>query len=251
MREAESERSLDIDLEQTGHGDKARQVARVAVVGTKGFTRDGSDATITYDCESAAALEREIARLRGELDDALERGRELLGAKARSGKSRRAAQPKRSATAGSADSVERKRPQLSLPWTVADLMTRAVRTVGANEPVTAAKAAMDEGGFRHLVVVAEDGAIEGVLSHRDLFFGPLAWSIGQGRAAYEKLLNSSRVKDVMHRDVVTVDPETPLPEAAALLRERKIGCLPVVEADRLAGLLTEGDLVALVADASS
>lgn len=250
MKDTEPERSLALDLEQTGRGENARRVARVAVVGTRGLTRDGSEATITFDCESAAALEREIGRLHGELDDALERGRELLGAKARGGgKSRRAAQPKR--TAGSADSPLRKRPSLSLPWTVADLMTRAVRTVGPNEPVAAAKAAMDESGFRHLVVVGEDGAIEGVLSHRDLFFGPLAWSIGQGHAAYDKLLHSSRVKHVMHRDVVTVDPATPLPEAAALLSERKIGCLPVVEGDRLAGLLTEGDLVALVADASS
>src|SRR5262249_40022370 len=101
------------------------------------------------------------------------------------------------------------------------------------------------------VVVGEDGPIEGVLSHRDLFFGPLAWSIGQGRAAYEKLLSSLRVKDVMHRDVVAIDPTTSLREAAGLLRERKIGCLPVVEADRLVGLLTEGDFVALAADASS
>lgn len=249
MNDTESERSLDLDLEETGRGEKARRAARVAVVGTRGFTRDGSDATITFDCESAAALEREIGRLHSELDDALERGRELLGAKARSGKGQRAAKPKRSATAASADAAERKRPSLSLPWTVADLMTRSVRTISPNEPVAAAKAAMDEGGFRHLVVVGDDGAIEGVLSHRDLFFGPLAWSIGQGLAAYEKLLNSSRVKDVMHRDVVTVDPATPLPEAAALLRERKIGCLPVVEGERLLGLLTEGDLVALVADA--
>jgi CBS domain-containing membrane protein len=249
MNDTELERSLALDIEQTGRGEKTHRVARIAVVGTRGFTRDGSDATITFDCESAAALEREIGRLHGELDDALERGRDLLGAKPRGGKSRRAAQAKRGATAASAGSAERKKPSLSLPWTVADLMTRAVRTVGPNEPVAAAKAAMDEGGFRHLVVVGEDGAIEGVLSHRDLFFGPLAWSIGQGRAAYEKLLNSSRVKDVMHRDVVTVDPATPLPEAAALLRERKIGCLPVVEGERLAGLLTEGDLVALVAEA--
>jgi hypothetical protein len=93
MKDTEPERSLDLDLEQTGRGEEARRVARVAVVGTRGFTRDGSDATITFDCESAAALEREIGRLHGELDDALERGRELLGAKARGGKSRRAAQP--------------------------------------------------------------------------------------------------------------------------------------------------------------
>jgi CBS domain-containing protein len=109
---------------------------------------------------------------------------------------------------------------------------------------------MESGGFRHIVVVSEDGAIEGVLSHRDLFFGPLAWSIGQGLTAYEKLLQGARVKDVMHSDVTTIDVSAKLTEAAALLRERKIGCLPVVEGERLVGLLTEGDLVALVADAS-
>src|SRR5262245_14578635 len=229
MDDIDKERSLDLDLDETGRGDKARRVARVAVVGTRGFTRDGSDATITADCESAAALEREVARLSGELDDVLERGRELLGATTRGAK-RRAAQSRRAEPAAS-DSRARSKPRLAVPWTVADLMTRAVRTVGPNETAAAARAAMDQGGFRHLVVVGEGGAIEGVLSHRDLFFGPLAWSIGQGRKAYEQLLASSRVKDVMHTAVATVDAWTPLPEAASLLRERKIGCLPVVEGD--------------------
>jgi CBS domain-containing membrane protein len=250
LKESVQERSLDLDLEDSGRGAKARRVARVAVVGTRGFTRDGSHATITYDCESAAALEREVGRLHGELDDALERGSALLGAKSRSAASRRPARG-RDGAAARANAAERQRPRLSLSWSVADVMTREVRTVGPNQPVAEAKAAMESGGFRHLVVVSEDGAIEGVLSHRDLFFGPLAWSIGQGLTAYEKLLHSARVKDVMHSDVVTIDSAAKLQEAAALLRERKIGCLPVVEGDRLQGLLTEGDLVALVADASS
>jgi CBS domain-containing membrane protein len=250
MDDTTSERSLDLDLEQAGHGEKARRVARVAVVGMRGFTRDGSHATITSDCQSAKALEREIERLHGELDGVLERGRELLGGSARGGKKKARGEHPQRASTRAAETAERNRPHLSAPWAVGDLMTRVVRTVGPNEPLAAAKGAMDEGGFRHLVVVEDDGGIAGVLSHRDLFFGPLAWSIGQGRAAYEKLLQSSRVKDVMHGDVVTVDPTTPLPEAAALLRERRIGCLPVAEGDRLVGLLTEGDLVALIADAS-
>jgi CBS domain-containing membrane protein len=216
------ERSLDLDLDHTGRGEQERQVARIAVVGPTGLTRDGSVATITADCRSASALER-----------------------AGSGRPAR-----RKAAAAANGNTERARPQLSVPWTVADLMTRDVHTVGPNEPAAAAKKRMDDGGFRHLVVVGEDGAIEGVLSQRDLFFGPLAWSIGQGAAAYEKLLNASRVKDVMHANVVTIDAATALTEAAALLRDKKIGCLPVLEADRLAGLITEGDFVAWVADAS-
>jgi CBS domain-containing protein len=129
-------------------------------------------------------------------------------------------------------------------------MTRDVKTIGPNDPVAAAKGLMDAGGFRHVVVVDEEGAIQGVLSHRDLFFGPLAWSIGQGKAAYEKLLQSSRVKDAMHGDVRTIDAAAPLQEAAAQMREERIGCLPVTSGDRLVGLITEGDLVRLIADAT-
>jgi CBS domain-containing membrane protein len=241
------ERSLDLDLDHAGRGDKAHPVARVAVVGTMGFTRDGADATISLDCESSAALEREVERLHAELDDALERGLQLLNGNARAAASRRATRKPRAAAA---DAPAPARPRLSVPWTVAELMTRTVKTVGANEPAAAAKQAMDAGGFRHLVVVGEDGEIEGVLSQRDLFFGPLAWSIGQGLAGYEKLLQAARVKDVMHTDVATVEPGSPLTEAAALLREKKVGCLPVVEGDRLVGLITEGDFVAWVADAT-
>jgi CBS domain-containing protein len=240
------ERSLDLDLDHTGRGEQERRVARIAVVGTTGLTRDGSVATITADCRSASALEREIARLHDELDQALDRARTLFGGE-QPGSSR---SERRKAVAAPHAASERPRLQLPAPWTVADLMTRVVRTVDPNEPAAAAKKIMDDGGFRHLVAIGEDGAIAGVLSQRDLFFGPLAWSIGQGAAAYEKLLNASRVKDLMHANVVTVDAATLLTEAAAILRDEKIGCLPVLEADRLVGLITEGDFVAWVADAS-
>jgi CBS domain-containing membrane protein len=239
-----AEKCLDLDLDAVGSGANKQRVARVAVVGSWGVTRDGGHATITADCASAGALEREIERLHGELDDALARGSAELAA------STYVPRP-RAPRAASADAgPARELPRLSITWSVADVMTREVQTVDANEPVAAAKALMDAGNFRHIVVVGADGAIEGVVSQRDLFFGPLAWSIGQGKAAYEKLLRSSHVKDVMHSDVATIDASAPLQQAAALLDERKIGCLPVVERDRLVGLVTEGDFVRLFANAS-
>jgi CBS domain-containing protein len=51
----------------------------------------------------------------------------------------------------------------------------------------------------------------------------------------------------MSTDVFTTGPDTPLVEAAGVLVERKIGCLPVVEDGHLVGILTEGDFVAMVA----
>jgi CBS domain-containing protein len=244
----EREKSLDLDTETTGRGEKSQSVVRIAVVGPQGCTRDGSAATITADCATPAALEREIERLREELEDALQRGRSALG-----GASARRARP-RPAPAASSRKQPRasapERPKLAIDWTVADVMTREVRTVGKNDPLSAAKALMDEGRFRHLVVVDAENAVEGVLSHRDLFFGPLAWSLGQGLAAYEKLLDASRVKDVMHEDVVTIEGSATLQVAAARMLERKIGCLPVTDGVQLVGLLTEGDFLQRVAGAN-
>ncbi|MEN8161566.1 MAG: CBS domain-containing protein, partial [Myxococcota bacterium] len=105
---------------------------------------------------------------------------------------------------------------------------------------------MQQGGFRHVVVV-DDGRVVGVVSRRDIFHGALAWSLGQGKKAHEAHLAASPAKDVMAADVVSVDPDAPLAEAAALLREHQIGCLPVVAGDRLVGVLTEGDFLALLA----
>jgi CBS domain-containing protein len=60
-------------------------------------------------------------------------------------------------------------------------------------------------------------------------------------------LAASPAKDVMATNVVSVDPDAPLAEAAALLRKHQIGCLAVVAGDRLVGILTEGDFLALLA----
>ena len=75
----------------------------------------------------------------------------------------------------------------------------------------------------------------------------LAQALGYGRHAQRKILDTLAVKDVMATDVVTTSPNTSLVEAARLLTERKIGCLPVVENGRLVGILTEGDFVAMIA----
>jgi hypothetical protein len=80
---------------------------------------------------------------------------------------------------------------------------------------------------------------------RDIFFGALAWSLGQGETAHRRALEACQVKEVMPPDVVTTTPDTPLSEAASLMSERKLGCLPVPQGDTLVGILTEGDFLAL------
>ena len=243
----ETERSLGLDVETQHYRDTEQSVARIAVVGVQGVTRDGSASTITRDCGSLAELEVEVERLRSELEDALDGANAALGGEVRT----RSKPATARSEVGAAPAGDPSALRLSLEARVADLMTRDVQTVHPNDSLSVAKRTLDEGGFRHLVVLSEDGEIEGVLSHRDLFFGPLSWSLGQGQKAYEALLEGSAVKDVMHDQVVSVEATASLQDAARELAERKVGCLPVVEAGRLVGVVTEGDFVRLVADAAS
>jgi CBS domain-containing membrane protein len=114
--------------------------------------------------------------------------------------------------------------------------------------LTLADDIMRLGRIRHLPVVDDDDQLLiGIVSQRDLFRDALAQALGYGRHAQRKILDTLAVKDVMATDVVTTSPDTSLVEAARLLTERKIGCLPVVENERLVGILTEGDFVALIA----
>ena len=131
---------------------------------------------------------------------------------------------------------------------VRDVMTADPTTLKRNDRLTLADDIMRLGRIRHLPVVDDDSQkLVGIVSQRDLFRDALAQALGYGRHAQQKILSTLSVKEVMASDVVTTSPDTSLVEAARLLIERKIGCLPVVENGRLVGILTEGDFVALIA----
>jgi CBS domain-containing membrane protein len=228
-------KNLALDLDP-GARPGEKLAARIAVAEAWGFTRHGGAAVVTRDCTSLAALEREVARLKGDLDAALAEARTRLG-----GSAAPAAPPEQAAAA-----VPVPLAALDASLRVRDVMTREVRTLGPNDRLALAEELMKQGRFRHVVVVDGD-RVAGVLSQRDIFHGALAWSLGQGRKAHEQLLAATPVKDVMATRVVAVDPDATLAEAAALLREHKIGCLPVVAGDALVGVLTEGDFLALLA----
>jgi len=130
---------------------------------------------------------------------------------------------------------------------VRDVMTKEVTTLKRNDQLSLANDIMQLGRVRHLPVLEDDGRLAGILSQRDLFRGALARALGYGQHAQRKMLDSLLVKEVMNTDVITTHPDTPLIEAARVLLERKIGCLPVVEGGQLVGILTEADFVAMFA----
>lgn len=130
---------------------------------------------------------------------------------------------------------------------VRELMTPAVKTLGRNDQLSLADDVMRAERIRHLPVLDEEGQLCGIVSQRDMFRGALAAALGYGELAQRKLLGTLVVKEVMTTDVVTTTPQTSIAEAARLMLERKIGCLPVVDGGRLVGMLTESDFVKVAA----
>jgi acetoin utilization protein AcuB len=100
--------------------------------------------------------------------------------------------------------------------------------------------------IRHLPVLDGDRLV-GVVTDRDLRLAmPPIWA-GEHEEMQEAL-NTLRVRDVMIADIVTVAPETPIEHAARLLYTHRIGCLPVLDGEKLVGILTETDLLRAFAE---
>jgi acetoin utilization protein AcuB len=121
---------------------------------------------------------------------------------------------------------------------VRDSMTRDVVTLSPQTTAAEALALCREKGIRHLPVM-EEGRLVGMVSDRDLRSATPAL----GDPARAEALKKIRVRGVMVRDVLTAHPEDPIEQAANTMREKKIGCLPVLEADELVGILTSSDVM--------
>ncbi len=131
---------------------------------------------------------------------------------------------------------------------VRDVMSREVHTVKRNDELAIADALMNQERVRHLPVLDEDGEVCAVVSQRDLFRGALLRALGYGSRAEELMLKQVAVKEAMSAEIQTTTPDTPVADAARVMIERKIGCLPVIENGRLVGIVTETDFVRLVAE---
>jgi len=127
-------------------------------------------------------------------------------------------------------------------------MSREVHTVKRNDELAIADELMKQKRVRHLPVLDEDGEVCAVVSQRDLFRGALLRALGYGSRAEELMLKQVAVKEAMSAEIQTTAPDTPVADAARLMIERKIGCLPVIENGKLVGIVTETDFVRLVAE---
>ena len=119
-------------------------------------------------------------------------------------------------------------------YTVSDLMTRHVVTLKETDDLALADTILKLGRLRHLPVV-RDRTLVGLVTHRDLIR-----ALAEQRPAAQPAL----ARDVMTREVKTVEPDTSLRRAIKMMLRNKFGCLPVIDSDgSLVGIITEADFL--------
>jgi CBS domain-containing protein len=133
------------------------------------------------------------------------------------------------------------------PRLVRDIMTRQVAVLHEEENLELAQDGMKKYRFRHLPVVEGDKLV-GLVSERDLLRASVSTLDTDHALRDHNLKRYFFVREVMTQNVTTVRPDTLLLDASRLLREQRIGCLPVTEEDgTLVGMVTQSDFVALAA----
>ncbi len=126
---------------------------------------------------------------------------------------------------------------------VRDLMTEKVFTLKGRDDLTALYDLMDSRRVRHVPIVESDGELVGLVTDRDLSRTALGAVEELPLSVERDILRRRRIRDIMATEPDTIEPDATLKEAAEILLENKVGCLPVVEGLRLVGILTEADFV--------
>jgi acetoin utilization protein AcuB len=128
---------------------------------------------------------------------------------------------------------------------VDELMSRNVVTVGIDETCDHALSQMLRRSVRHLPVLDGDGSLRGVLTDRDLrhqLFDPVVLE-RIGHIPTMLRLKERPVRAAMSTPAICLGATAEIEEAARLMRQHRIGSLPVLDAGRVVGIVTETDLL--------
>lgn len=146
--------------------------------------------------------------------------------------------------------------------TAADIMTKDVVTVYPHTSLIYVAKLLADRHISGMPVVDEDGHVVGLVSEADLVkwhdhdTEKRAWwlnMLAEGRSLEPGFLDSVRseqekVRTVMHSEVVSVEPTTPVAQVAQLLADKAIKRVPVIHEGKLLGIVSRGDLVRVLAN---
>jgi acetoin utilization protein AcuB len=121
-------------------------------------------------------------------------------------------------------------------------MTKNPIFIHPDFPVNDARALMDKEKINHLPVLDKNDNLTGLVSRKDMIkAGPSpATTLDMYEISY--LLSKLKVEKIMERHVITVDENEVVEEAARIMADKDVGCLPVMRGSLLVGIITDTDL---------
>ncbi len=124
---------------------------------------------------------------------------------------------------------------------VGERMSRPVISITRDMPIHDALALFKKERIRRAPVL-KDGKLIGIISDKDLLNASPSQATSLSVWEMNYMLSKITVKEVMTRQVLTVQADTPIEEAARIMADNKIGGVPVMKADKVVGMITETDL---------
>ncbi len=125
---------------------------------------------------------------------------------------------------------------------VKDLMTPDPICGRPDMVVTEIQKLMSHNNIRHVPVVDEAEQLIGLVTQRSLFSALRTEESDLSQFEVSYILAKIQAQHVMVEDVITIEQDVPVEEAARVMADRRIGCLPVMGEGELVGIITDNDL---------
>ena len=142
--------------------------------------------------------------------------------------------------------------------TASDIMTQDVVTVNKNQPISDLSKIFIENHFNGVPVLDNTGKVVGVVTQGDLIeknknlhiptvitlFDAVLFLESEKKFEDDlKKLTGSKIEDIYHKNLITVSPDTYLSEIITLMAEKDIHTLPVLDGDKLIGIIGKQNII--------
>ena len=129
--------------------------------------------------------------------------------------------------------------------TVKEFMTSELCTLGESDTINDARKIMTEKNIRHIPVTDGDDRMLGLITQRDVLAASVPEKVTQESGASDAAGTGICLSEVMIRNVSVINESDSLRTAAMYMQSHKYGCLPVVSNDKLVGIITDSDFIAI------
>jgi len=129
---------------------------------------------------------------------------------------------------------------------VGRIMHTHLVTVAPDTSLKKAKEIIEEKKINHLLVVNKSGDLVGIVSDRDVRQSMASPATALSVHELNYLLTQLTVENIMVKKIITISPGTTIERAAYIMQENRINALPVVESEKLVGIITSTDVMGVL-----